>query len=175
MAKLVPESLQAKIPDFVAEGHLPPGDYLPSFDEFERSFVDIDGSNTRRVIYENWTRHREDLLERGCDPESRILLNGSYTTNKLDPQDMDLAVFIEVDTRIPDQKELVQRLSEILQGPKMKDDYSCDAYPVFVLPQDHPQYVNFTLASVAYWIKWFGTARSGSEKGRVWAHAGGLK
>ncbi len=32
------------------------------------------------------------------------------------------------------------RLHELLSGPGAKPEFNCDAYPVLVLPEEHPEY-----------------------------------
>lgn len=54
----------------------------------------------------------------------------------------------------------------------MKSEYLCDAYPIFCLPEEDPDYLAVTVAAIRYWTKWFGTSRSGQAKGRVWSSVG---
>jgi len=57
----------------------------------------------------------------------------------------------------------------------MKTRFSCDAYPIYVLPAGHPHYRRVTVAAVRYWTKWFGKDRLGNRKGRVWTAASGME
>ena len=57
----------------------------------------------------------------------------------------------------------------------MKYNYSCDAYPLFILPIDDPAYDSVTTWAIKYWTKWFGKNRSDQAKGRIWATVGGLR
>lgn len=68
----------------------------------------------------------------------------------------------------------------LLLGPAMKSEYSCDAYPIYALPEDDPQYESITRNALRYWTKWFGRTRLNDggesiEKGRVWARTSGFR
>lgn len=164
------------LPGFTASGTLPEGDYHPAREDFEERFVRVPGSASRERIYAGWNRLRESLLRAGRLVEERQLLNGSYTTSKLSPGDLDVAV--EVRLSAAEYQGLIASKShpvlEHLRGPGSKADYGCDAYPIFVLSPDHPDYEAVSAKSIAYWIRWFGTGRDGTAKGRVWATNGGF-
>ena len=163
-----------RLPDFDQNGNLPPGDYAPETEEFEQRFVSIEESSKRRQIYEGWNRHRSDLMNRGLRPKARILVDGSYVTEKRDAGDIDVAVEVHVS----DPEKLSgkdHKLCELLQGKTTRSTYQCDAYPVFVLPETHVQYKIVTQKAYEYWLKWFGKDRNGKEKGRVWAFGEGLR
>ncbi|MEE8585400.1 MAG: hypothetical protein V3T83_11160 [Acidobacteriota bacterium] len=131
------------------------------------------GSPRRSGIYGGWQDHRQALLADGLDPVSRQLLNGSFTTAKTDPGDIDLAVEVPLAyDQLPPRPD--EEIGRLLLGPRMKVRFSCDAYPIYALPSDHPDYQKVTVAAVQYWTKWFGKDSGGRPKGRVWAETGGL-
>ncbi|HEX4334535.1 MAG TPA: hypothetical protein VH062_01405 [Polyangiaceae bacterium] len=111
-----------------------------------------------------------DLAAAGVAGNATCLLNGSFTTSKVDPGDMDLVV--EVDVAILMNSVAVQAL---LAGSASKPRYSCDAYVVPVFPPTDPQYTTVTEHLRAYWRKWFGQDRAGLKKGRVWTCVGGFR
>lgn len=156
------------LPPFDAHGNLPPGDYSPREAEFTARFVEVAGTTSRPPIYQGWTRLRGELLAVGLDARAHVLLDGSYTTSKLDPGDLDLVVEVSVADVPRDGDPALAPLLGLLQGPRMKTPYRCDAYPVFVLPATHPAYTAVTVGFRAYWRKWLGTDRAGREKGRDW-------
>ena len=171
-----PERFDTPLPAFTADGGLPPGDFLPSRLEFEKRFVETANRERRSAIYEGWSRHRSALLLAGGTPASRQLLNGSYTTDKETPGDIDLAVEVPMSNR----EELAgltldHPIVKLLQGPLTKPEYDCDAYPIFVLPSTDPNYSRVTVRAIQYWTKWFGRGRNKKTKGRVWAETGGLQ
>jgi hypothetical protein len=158
------------LPAFDAHGNLPPGDHWPAEADFEARFVHVPGSNSRAEIYDGFKRHRAELLDAGVDQDADCLLDGSFTTSKLDPGDIDLVV--EVDALLFLESD---RLQKLLSGPGAKDEFSCDAYPLIVYPENDPRHAAVTAQGRAYWRKWFGRDRQNHDKGRVWAKARGFR
>jgi hypothetical protein len=158
------------LPAFDAHGNLPPGDYWPAQTDFEERFVHLRSTSSRADIYDGFKRHRSALLAAGIDQTADCLLDGSYTTSKLDPGDIDLVV--EVEATVFDSSARVQ---ELLSGPDAKQDFHCDAYPLLVYPQSDPHFQAVTVQGRAYWRKWFGRDRQNQEKGHVWAKAQGFR
>lgn len=161
------------LPEWEGHGGLPAGDYRPCRTAFEERFVNNPASSSRRAIDAGWNAHRDDLRRAGCDDESECLLNGSFTTSKQDPGDLDLVVGVPVEATTP--IDAIAPLLALLQGPDMRARYRCDAYPLLLLPEDHPDYANVTRNGIAYWLRWFGRDREGREKGRVWTRLAGLR
>lgn len=169
-----PTSFDGPLPLFSANGSLPPGDFQPSRIEFEARFVSTGDLTRKRSIYDGWNRHRGALTRAGVPADGRQLLNGSYTTAKFSPGDMDIAVQVTLDGvefRALRPNHPVVRL---LQGPLTKAGYDCDAYPIYSLPADDPLHKRVTVGAIEYWTKWFGRTSSGASKGRVWTVTGGL-
>jgi hypothetical protein len=163
------------LPPYRGDGSLPPGDFRPSRADFETRFVNVEDVTRRTSIYDGWNNHRTALIRAGLTPASRQLLNGSYTTAKHSPGDIDLAVEVPVaDVASLATWTVDHPIVALLQGPLMKPAYLCDAYPIYALPKDDPDYDVVTRRAIEYWTKWFGRTRTGSPKGRVWASCGGL-
>lgn len=158
------------LPPFDAQGNLPSGDYWPDEATFEECFVSVRGSSSREKIYVGFKSHRVALLAAGVEDDSKCMLDGSYTTTKLDPEDIDLVVEVDGDCYLQSE-----RLQALLSGPHSKPAFCCDAYPVLVFPEDHPHYEKATAEGRRYWHKWFGRDRANSPKGRVWATARGFR
>jgi len=169
-----PSTVSGQLPGFGPNSALPPGDYAPDRSDFESRFVRVPSSSTRVDIYGGWNRHRAALLQAGLPANSRQLLDGSFTTAKLSPGDLDLAVEVSVTSADYDSLSSATPVMNLLTGSGMKSDFRCDAYPILVLPASHSDYDTVTLQAISYWLKWFGKARDGSAKGRVWATVGGL-
>jgi hypothetical protein len=160
------------LPQFNNDGNLPAGDYFPTTSDFEARFVRVPGSTTREEIYKGFQRHRQELLACMVPPSANCLLDGSFTTSKVDPHDIDLVVVLDPAT-IPASH--AKRVGELLSGPGAKQDYHCDAYALLEYPTNHPYYNSVTVQGRAYWLKWFGRDRRGNDKGRVWSEVGGFK
>ncbi len=169
----LPNIQSTPLPDFDASTALPNGDFFPSRTDFEARFVN--GSVRRTTIYNGWNRHRSALKDAGLPDSARQLLNGSFTTTKNDPGDIDLAVEVPKADELFNDESKLNPVVALLRGPKMKTNYECDAYPIFIFPPEHPDYSAVTLNGIRYWTKWFGRTRTGECKGRVWATVGGLQ
>jgi hypothetical protein len=168
-----PASLTPSLPPLEAYGLLPPGDYGPTADAFEACFVGTHAG--RGEVYGGWNRHRAALRTAGLAESCRQLLNGSFTTAKPDPGDIDIAVEVPITygrLLAPEGKDAEVR--RLLSGPEARDAFRCDAYPIYCLPEDDPRFELVTRSAIRYWTKWFGTTREGRAKGRVWATVGGL-
>lgn len=168
-----PVHLTLALPQPDSHGLLPPGDYRPVAAEFEARFV---GATARRgEIYDGWNRHRAALQSAGLAESCRQLLDGSFTTAKAEPGDIDIAVEVPITyPRLLAPEERDEAVRRLLSGPGAKGAFECDAYPIYCLPQDDPRFDVVTRAAIRYWTKWFGTTRDGRLKGRVWATIGGL-
>jgi hypothetical protein len=158
------------LPPFDGHGNLPSGDYWPAESDFEARFVAVHGSASREQIYNGFKHHRAELVAAGVDGDAPSLLNGSYTTSKLDPGDIDLVVEVDADAFMQSARQ-----QELLRGPENKPEFSCDAYPLLVLPADHPQYEQITVKGRSYWHKWFARDRANNPKGRVWTSVRGFR
>jgi len=162
------------LPPLTHEGLLPPGDYAPARAEFERPFVYVGNAARRAEIYAGWNRHRNQLQQDGLAPSARELLDGSFTSSRWDPRDIDIVVEYPVTSMDLSMLTPTSPIVRLLQGRLVKSDYDCDAYPLYSLPEDDPAYEKVTVAGLRYWMKWFGRTRLGVEKGRVWASVGGF-
>lgn len=165
--------MRDSLPEFNDYGALPVGDYAPTRADFELRFVDVP-SSTRKAIYDGWGRHRTALEAAGLASSERQLLNGSFLTAKPDPGDLDLVVEVTTPDLSPSTQAGLAPVLQLLSGPGAKPKYSCDAYPLLVLPAVSPDFHAVTEVGRAYWMKWFGQDRLGRPKGRVWATVGGL-
>lgn len=91
----------------------------------------------------------------GLADSTRQLLDGSFTTAKPSPEDLDLAVEVPLTAAEYASLSEVHPVLSLLKGPQMKPLYRCDAYPILVLPAEHPQYDRVTGESIAYWLERF--------------------
>jgi len=167
----LPNRTKGKIPKFNKKGTLPVGDFEPTEVEFLERFVPED-STQRTILYEGFKSLLIDLKREGLDEKSLILVNGSFTTDKEVPSDLDIAVFFKIDS----SAELIKfDPIKLLKGPGSKHEYFCDAYWVAILPESDPNYQKMTLDKIAYWKKQFGKTEDQYRKGRVWCTAKGFE
>jgi hypothetical protein len=173
-----PQVSQCQLPSFDSNGVIIAGDFWPTTQEFEDRFVNVGDITKRKSIYDGWNRHRADLFQAGSLKTNIQLLNGSFTTNKYSPGDIDIAVEVSIQDSTASEFFRKKAISDLLQGPRMKPKYQCDAYPIYCLPPDHKDYKIITGDALSYWTKWFGHCRpplSHLAKGRIWATIGGLR
>jgi hypothetical protein len=104
--------------------------------EFESRFVETGDRPQRASIYRGWNSHRRELVRAGIPEASRQLLDGSYTTAKKSPGDMDIAVEVP----LSHNGELAaltldHPVVKLLLGPLMKQAYLCDDLPYLRIAQ----------------------------------------
>ncbi|CAM3309475.1 nucleotidyltransferase domain-containing protein [Filibacter tadaridae] len=155
--------------EFMDGGNLFPGIHKYTYEEFEKQFVaEFSTSTTRSEIYKNfkdWLKLLIDVL-----PPSYIWLDGSYLTDKTNPNDIDLVVFYKPEDIVDLGQEGTEKLGTIIN--QLSDGYNCDAY--FCYSLDHlPQEVieaNFggqEKIMETYWMGQFCFDRSRNPKGIV--------
>lgn len=169
-----PADCEGILPLFLADGSIPAGDFRPIRVDFEARFVYAGDIDRRGQIYSGWNRHRKALMREGVPSTGYQLLNGSYTTAKATPGDIDIAVEIPLDRTALLALLPTDPVLRLLQGPGTKADFDCDAYPIYSLPPGDALYERVTVRAIEYWTKWFGSTQSGTPKGRIWATTGGL-
>lgn len=108
------------IPEFDENGYLPPGIHTATLEEIEERFGT--GSEIRQVQCESLRWLVETARRAGV---ARILLNGSFVTDALDPNDVDCVLLIGDD--FPKDAEAE---SEIQEGLPFLDIELADA-PTF--------------------------------------------
>ena len=78
------------IPDFNEQGYLPPGVYGATLDEIEERFGRQ--SEVRRVQMESLRWLVDAAIQAGA---RRVIVNGSFVTDALEPNDVDCVLLIE--------------------------------------------------------------------------------
>jgi hypothetical protein len=85
------------LPPFNPKGVLPPGIHLATEAEVQATFVDaFAASKTRLDIFNGLTRWRRELS--GLGIEGLQWIDGSFVTDKVDPDDVDVITFCDYDT-----------------------------------------------------------------------------
>jgi hypothetical protein len=100
-------------------------------------------SKTRRAIFEGLLAFRN--IVHNIVPVQRELIDGSFVTDKLDPNDVDLSMWISADDL--EALELVDRITirSMFLGDRdtIKQMYRCDPYLVPECPAGHPSFNAF--------------------------------
>jgi uncharacterized protein DUF6932 len=101
--------------------------------------------------------------------EAELWVDGSFLTQKMEPGDVDVALSLELafwGQATPQQRALLSRFSSSDRATRagVLRDYCCDSY-VFLrdIPPGHPDYPGRDMRQ--YWLRQFGTDRSGNQKG----------
>ncbi|NMC73975.1 MAG: hypothetical protein GYA56_06415 [Geobacteraceae bacterium] len=145
---------------FDEKGNPYPRDLIEiSLAEVERLLVDgFPESVTRKGIYSGYLRYLNDFSIAVC-PEWTQWLNGSFTTAKIDPQDIDVVNFV-------DFRYITPRIERFLTPNHGKNvHYPVDGYLVQLFPQNDERFLKITCKRLQYWRKWFGNDRLDNKKG----------
>ena len=101
----------------------------------------------------------------GARIEGELWINGSFLTEKIDPQDSD--VVLAADSRIVDTGGTILQVKTLdWIGANLKTKHMCDSYVFFDYPPGHP-YEAVGQWMRAYWIRQFGFSRKDQPKGIV--------
>ena len=91
-----------------------------------------------------------------------VWVDGSFLTQKIDPEDSDILLHVEgdfYDNATPEQRRVIDWVKS-----NLKATHLCDSYVYFEYPSNHP----FGALSEwlrAYWIRQFGFSRKVEMKG----------
>ncbi|MDK2042086.1 DUF6932 family protein [Aliarcobacter butzleri] len=131
-----------------------------SHDECVINFIeDFNNEPKRKENWGNLIQYNKDLKQL----INSILIqwiDGSYTTKKQKPNDIDVVSFIDSINFKEQLKAFDMNLS--LGYPKFK--YNIDGYIVIKFPKGTVYFDKITLDRYNYWKKWFGTDREGNPK-----------
>lgn len=122
---------------------------VSSKEELEQYFVNEIKSNTRNDIFDNYSNYSLKLKEI-CKEESLVQwINGSFTTKKENPNDIDLVTFL--DYRIISSNR--NKLKNFVY-PKSFELFEVDAYLIESYPNEHKKSVLYS-SDKFYWIDQF--------------------
>ena len=158
------------IPKFTEKGYLPEGCHTCSIDEFKERFVhDFKNSKTRKSRFKGFVEYNE-YLKIAIKKELIYLINGSFTTKKTNPVDIDFVILFDLSTLnsteyVFAQNEAIKQIEKNIDRHKdlkkaknktidIKDVYCCDWYPLYKTAKDDPLYEDY-LADKEYWLDLF--------------------
>lgn len=145
---------------FNDKGLLNPGFSEYKLEEVEKIFVkSCLESQTRKNIYNGfliWLRQLLDI----CLP-NEIWIDGSFATNKINPNDVDLVYFIEIEDYMKNKTNIDQLRQLGLQN-------NCDTYIAFSPNSLLPDELNVEFINKRnYWRGQFGFDREDNPKGII--------
>ena len=129
---------------------------------FDAFVSNIPLSRTRGVLFDNLLRYRAELFQK-ANCSFLQWLNGSFVTQKLNPNDIDLANLIPYDDDIEQQIETLMPYFSL--GGSL-EKYQIDAHLIPVYPENDIRFEN-TKLRLAYFEKWFGHDRAYHSKGFI--------
>jgi hypothetical protein len=153
------------VPAFGDGGLLPAGRHEATVEDVRAALVDaFEGSSTRAAIFSYWRDLREALGE--LVPVHAQWLDGSFTTDKPDPADLDLVTVVDGPAfdALPRHRRLL--VASLIEGTYTEQFWSCDSNPLARYPEgDLGHHASVVVAR--RWESYFGHTRDGAEKGFV--------
>ena len=170
------------IPPFDVHGNLGVGDYLAdaslclipaTLREIRRRFVsEFQDDSKRSEIFEGWMKYRTEFNKLGL--EYHTWVDGSFTTNKYAPGDIDVALVMDGDKVDQLRGAKRRRYKELFDVDEMKRLYFVHPQQLPMWPFGHPLFEDGSLGH-GYWTRVFGTARGiGSHKAILVVRGGGV-
>jgi hypothetical protein len=119
-------------------------------------------STTRKAIFSRLIDVIRKLREAGI--VGNLWVDGSFLTQKINPNDVDIVLEIEADALNSGSAELKNAVAWL--NSNLKATHLCDSYLCVVFPQGHANY-GYGEWNKALWIRTFGFSRGNNYKGIV--------
>ncbi|MBI4303798.1 MAG: hypothetical protein HY665_05625 [Chloroflexi bacterium] len=127
-------------------------------------------STTRPLITKGFEAVATELYH--DDIKGEIWVNGSFVTEKMNPEDVDFVLRVPAEVYDNGSKSQRKRIDWLAND--LKTQYHCDSYCFMEWPENHPNYW-FGQYMHSYWMKQFGFSRRNEMKGiAVIALPGGI-
>lgn len=134
---------------------------ISDVETFHMGFVgSFPESETRAMLFECYLQYNTDL-QKILQHDYYQYVNGSFTTTKRNPKDIDLVNFVDYEA-IKGKENILEQ--QFLTKGAM-NAYGIDAYLVVVYPEAH-SFRSRTLSDIAYWNHWFGFSKFDRNKKR---------
>jgi hypothetical protein len=145
---------------FTPEGFLTPFEKINvDLATFERTFVtDFPNSETRKTLFYNYLRYI-DSFSKEITPNFTQWIDGSFVTQKENPNDIDLVTFIDQKYYI--QNDESEKLDKFFSFSW--ENEKIDAYIVGVFTKNTSLYENHTIHFQNQWNELFITTRATSD------------
>ena len=158
------KELTLTVIDFDKEGNPIPYDLINlNIEELNHNFVElIPESKTRSNIFNGYLVYNDNLSTL-LKTEWKQWVNGSYTTKKENPNDIDLVNIIDVDTVNNAGESIKSFLSKFSD---CKDKYLVDGF-LSISPDENHSHNQYFIDRLAYWKKWFSHDREMNSKGII--------
>jgi hypothetical protein len=134
-----------------------------SLEQFSDIFSSIPIRERREYLLSNFKRYLSDLDNKVSPSKWYQFINGSFTTEKKEPGDIDVVNFLDPLSYLKLTKEeslLTSQFEDVRDSKKL---YEVDGYAAPIFNENEPQYFIFC-DIYSYWIKWFGQDRKKNPK-----------
>jgi hypothetical protein len=147
---------------FDLRGNLQPATKIElSLTAFQELFVNkFAATATRTLIFEKYLAYLSDFTKT-VTPDFTQWINGSFVSNKENPNDIDFVTMIQAD--VYNKKTDVINNDFRLQGVKDKYGSLLDAYTVRLFDEGHRDYF-ISQSDCAYWYDWFSKTKNNRAK-----------
>ncbi|MBP8240313.1 MAG: hypothetical protein KAX50_10145 [Saprospiraceae bacterium] len=125
-----------------------------TLEELRQVFVESVPDDQREKLFAGLLTFLKDLFAGLPVEEVVVWIDGSFTTKKRNPNDIDLVYFLDAETTAKYEGMLGDHFS----SPESLNLYGIDAYLVRVYTESHPLYF-CTQADRAYWMYFFTKTR----------------
>ncbi|WP_144302439.1 DUF6932 family protein [Oceanidesulfovibrio indonesiensis] len=151
---------------FDANGNLPPGLHDWTHAECHKNLVVAfaNSTTTRKTIWVGYEEFCQVLKDVGVPCEQ--LLDGSYVTNKVDPNDLDIITIANKDDIDGLPSNVLDVLKFYFMREKTKNICHCHSFLFVTVPEDHHHYELLVKARNKM-QDFFSLDRSGNAKGLV--------
>lgn len=163
------------LPDFDDKGNIPFGCFSCHIIEFKERFVDFfHDSYSRRSRFKGFLDYSKNICKNINNSKNKFIINGSYISKKLNPNDIDFLVVFNVSTLSEKEYEFSKKEFEIQKALNQQrlfsielekrgfmdinDIYCCDWYPLYQREKSDEKYQDY-LEDKNYWLNCWGNTR----------------
>ncbi len=138
-----------------SKGYLSPPKAIPTdLATMRKVFVEDIGSANRAELFENLLLFCREFCRAFGLPSLKIWVNGSFTSTKPEPGDLDLLVFVDHDWFEANEASVKKQFNRDAYAKTFR----LDLYFLVVFPENHPKRA-FSISDEAYWMQQFTQTR----------------
>lgn len=140
--------------EFDEKGNLTPYNNIEiSYEEFVKNFIASFPLDSSRYQILTVFEHFVEGFRSKIYPNFKIWINGSFVTQKINPNDIDFLIFIKYDWFEVNGTSL-----NTLKATIKQDYKNLDVYFLIEYPENH-KHRTFTETDILYWRDWFSKTR----------------
>jgi hypothetical protein len=132
---------------------IPDSNIQSDISELEQVFVTDIQTTKRKELFENYISYSNALKEVCKNENLKQWVDGSFTSKKFEPNDIDIVTFIDFSVIDALKNQLID-----YKHPASQNTFGVDAYIVSIYPPNH-KYHPLYLADAAYWMNHFNRTR----------------